>query len=351
MEKTKEKNNREVIYDVIRVFSCIGIMIIHCSGFLMQEDGDNSIWWMGNIITTICFIGLPMFFVLSGALLLNNTKEDIVTFYKKRFTKIVIPFLIYSLIYIIGFEYKLNFEQFNIIDIFSKILGGNVYFHLWFVYSIMGIYLFTPFIRKMCQNINDKECKILFILILGVSIIKYLLPSFNINFKLEDIPFVGWGLYFILGYLLTKECIRKYYKVFYGLGILCFIFSIFAHRFLKNIENTFDLSIIMMFQVIAIFIFFTRNKEKLKIKRENVFIFLSKYSWEAYLIHGAIRELIYKINFLEITKISYAIITSIMLIILSYITAFILHNLVIKNIEKLLEILFKKIKKSIANIE
>ena len=77
---------------------------------------------------------------------------------------------------------------------------------------IIGIYLCAPFLRRMCQNLTDKEYKGLFVLILAISVIKYLLPSFGINIIITNIPFVEWTLIFLLGYLVTRESINKHYK-------------------------------------------------------------------------------------------------------------------------------------------
>ena len=47
---------------------------------------------------------------------------------------------------------------------------------------------------------------------------------------------------------------------------------------------------------------------------------------------------------------TYFIVSTILLIVLSFLSAFLIHKILVKNIEKLLKIIYEKIKKSIANI-
>ena len=76
----KELENREVIYDFIRVTACLCVIGIHCAGFLVNATIGNSIWWAGTIIQAIVRIGLPMFTLLSGVLILNSNEEKVSKF-------------------------------------------------------------------------------------------------------------------------------------------------------------------------------------------------------------------------------------------------------------------------------
>jgi len=251
----KDINNREIIYDFIRVISCLCIIGVH--SFVVQEDGTyDFIWWFMTGVHAITRIGLPMFVLLSGVLLLNSKEEKTSVFYTKRFIKIVIPLYIYSLIYIYGFAYIEGNYIINFAYVIKQITSGPITYHLWYVYMIIGIYLCTPYIKKMCNSLTEQECKNLFILILTISIIKYLLPVFNINVGITNLIFVDWTLIFILGYLITKEIINKHYKKIYILEFISFVFYFIAKRYFPQIENLESFQITMLFEVMALFLFF-----------------------------------------------------------------------------------------------
>lgn len=297
----------------------------------------------GNVIQSIVRIALPMFVLISGALILNSKKEESLgIFYLKRLMKVALPLYIYSLIYLFVFKYDYSFDLFmpmNFLRAIKQITGENVFFHLWFAYMILGIYLCAPFLKKMCHSLTDKDCKNLTILIFAISIIKYLLPSFKITIGLTYIPFVDWTLVFLLGYLVTKEVISIHYKSIYILGIISWIFALIIPRTNIPFNGLYDFSIIMLFEVMALYIFFIRNKDKICKKAwfNKGMDFLSKYTWEVFLVHGGI--LVKLDSFIpkdSMNILLWSFIMIILVFILSFIFAFIIHNIIVKNLEKLI---------------
>ena len=338
-----ELRKRKPIYDVIRVISCLCIIAIHCTDALIEEKTYDYVWYIGNVIQSIVRIALPMFVLLSGALLLNSKKEEpLGGFYMKRLLKICLPLYIYSLIYLFIFKYNYNLEFFmplNFLKAVKTITEGNVFFHLWFAYMIIGIYLCTPFLKKMCQSLTDKECINLTILIFSISIIMCLLPTFKINVGITCIPFISWTLVFLLGYLVTREAINKHYKLIYILGIISWIIAVIVPRTNMQVNNLYDFSIMMFFEVMALFIFFVRSKDKICKKDwfNKAMEFFSKYSWEIFLVHGGM--LVKLDTYIPKNSMNLLLWTFIMIIlvfVLSFIFAFIMHNIVVKNLEKLI---------------
>ena len=204
---------------------------------------------------------------------------------------------------------------------------------------IIGVYFCAPYLKKMCKSLSDSDCKNLVILIFIITILKYTLPALGFNIVISDIAFVGWTLVFLLGYLTTKECINRNYKLIYFLGLISFNVSIFARAYLPQLTNINDLSITMLFQVMAVYLFFYRNKKKICHNEiiNKIVTHLIKYTWEIYLIHVFILDKlkVYIFN-LNINITLATIILIILTFFISYISAFIIHNLLIKYIQKLL---------------
>lgn len=347
----KNENNiqkREIIYDFIRVIACFCVIGIHCTDFLTNYTIGSPTWWAGTVIQSIVRIGLPIFTLLSGVLILNGKDEKVSKFYFKRFIKIVIPLYIYSFIYIYAYKYDYSFQAFkltNLINILKDITKEYYCYHLWYVYMIIGIYLCAPYIKKMCKALSDKDCENLLILIFVISIIKYLLPSIGINIGITnlphiDFPFIDWTLIFILGYLVTREVIVKKYKTIYFLGCVSFIFYFIAKRWLPNIQYLDDFSVTMMLETMAVYLFFYRNKEKICSNKiiNNIIIYISEYSWEIYLIH------VYVINLIRLVIIGSginivvdSIVLTMCVAIVSFSFVHIIHNVITINLQSLIK--------------
>ena len=177
--------SRRAIYDYIRVLACIGIICLHATG-----DRSDIV---GIFFETTSRIALPMFVLLSGVLVLGNPKtEDYLKFYGRRIVKIVIPYLIYGIIYI-GWVYEGNnipgsITWDRIHRLVTQIPRAIVvsmeeppYFHLWFMMMIMGFYIVAPFYQRGLQGLKDKDLKWLYIVMLAVYTMSDYVPLIGIR--------------------------------------------------------------------------------------------------------------------------------------------------------------------------
>lgn len=335
------KFSRIYSFDFLRAISTIAIITIHVSDGVFWGTSDFSFqWWYGIIIQGIVRIALPIFFMLSGALILNGKDEDILSFYKKKVIRVVVPLFVYSYIYIIIYNYKGSiFHNYNIIKAFFDIIKGPVFYHLWFVYSILGIYIIAPFIKVMIKNLSDKLLTFLILILIIIRIAKTYLPIFNLYLGIDNIVFDNWILYFILGYLLCKKYIIEKRKYIYLLGVISYIMTIIIQRFIpKANSNIYDFAPTMIFMSSAIFLLFNNDINYIK---ENKYIkVISNYSYSIYLIHAFVLAYIVSdsigIGALTVNPVIGTMLTVSITLIISIVIALIIDNTVIKLIYKFL---------------
>ena len=138
--------NHIYYFDWLRVFATIAVVIIHTvAGNVssLQSDQEFS-WLLGNFFETISRWSVPGFVMISGALLLKDQREiSYGEFFKKRLSKVAIPFVGWSIIfYIYGVYY--GYFPFSIKEGISLFLNNEITSHFWFFYMIVGIYLIAP---------------------------------------------------------------------------------------------------------------------------------------------------------------------------------------------------------------
>src|SRR5512140_655005 len=99
-------------------------------------------WWSTTIYLAIVIVGVPLFIMLSGALLLQPSKvnEPITIFFKKRLSRIGVAFVFWSIIYF-AWNYYVNHVTLTVNTVIQAFLNGGAYKQFWFIYLIMGLYL------------------------------------------------------------------------------------------------------------------------------------------------------------------------------------------------------------------
>lgn len=194
-------NQRDVSLDIIRILACLMVIAMHAP---MPSDNAIGIFNVALSYYTAPCIGL--FFMVSGALLLP-IKSNGIDFLKKRFSKIVIPTLFWSLFYIACKYFDNGMEYGNLVrSILSIPFSAQGHGVMWFMYTLAGLYLIAPIISAWLERASKRELEIyisLWLLSTCYPIISLVLTtqSDNTNILYYLSGFVG---YFILGYYLTK---------------------------------------------------------------------------------------------------------------------------------------------------
>lgn len=143
------KPARDFRIDLLRVLACYLVIQQHASEFFYigpqnsVVTGDNTL--RIGIITSIARISVPLFVMISGYLLLPM-RTGISEFFKKRFSRILIPFIVWCILYALYFMVTRG-DSWG--QAFTNILHIPVNFgvevgHLWYVYMLIGLYLLIP---------------------------------------------------------------------------------------------------------------------------------------------------------------------------------------------------------------
>ena len=229
--QSKEKK-RYFGIDLIRVFACYLVMQTHAGElYYIGDKGvlikDKKNIWPG-IFNSLARICVPLFIMISGYLLLPM-KTDYITFLKKRFTRISFPFIIFCILYDIFFYFKGDIDMKSMIMNIPKIFinYGTELGHLWYMYMIMGIYLFIPIISpwiKMAQKEDFYYYFIIWFFSLFNVYIHYIYPeiwgeSYWNNTSLFQ-SFIGNFGYAVLGAFIKIHL--KNYNL-YILGIILYL--------------------------------------------------------------------------------------------------------------------------------
>lgn len=234
MQRTQQKT--KVIYaDILRAFAAVTTVILHTAGPVLYESKfyNSSWWWTGNIIDSASRWCVPVFIMISGMFALDSSKEEAAgDFLGKRLLKVGLPLIFWSLVY---FYWKQRYRFIYSRDLYSQffyffkeLLEGKTYYHLWFIYMIIGFYLLTPIYKVYVKNAGTKDFIYFFgVWVLANPLFGVIRRFFNINIGI-DVQFVtGFFGYFILGYFLHKNDVTPAIrKAIYALSLLSLVLTI-----------------------------------------------------------------------------------------------------------------------------
>lgn len=198
---------RLVYADVLRLFAILAVVFLHVSArALVKAHAFSAVWWAGNLFDSLSRWSVPVFVMISGALLLGTIRDESVSeFLNRRFRKILIPFFSWSGVYLV-FRTTILHEHFDLMECGKYLSKEPAFYHLWFMYVILGLYLITPLLRVMLKQAQDADLRyflslwLLFACILPLSAN---LTGITLGIPMEFVT--GYVGYFLLGHYLHQR--------------------------------------------------------------------------------------------------------------------------------------------------
>jgi surface polysaccharide O-acyltransferase-like enzyme len=279
--------------DLLRALACLMVVLAHCAEFEFMTYSPR---WLASIFYDAFFrAAVPVFLMITGFLLLDKD-EPIGKFYTKRFTRVVLPFLFYSVLYLVV-------DHISIFSYITRIYIGAVAPHLWYVYVLIGIYLFMPFLRKIFNHstVGEKMFYVGAWLILSV-----VFPTFNRLFSFRFDPVIIYHLDKFtgyIGYVFLGACLKQLPRVnrpamavLYMLSAVCIMILFYLTAYKVEIFNPIFIENQSPFICLtAIGLFLWLRDAKITHARPLV-LSVSQCSYGIYLLHFMLVNYLYKHN-------------------------------------------------------
>lgn len=237
----KTKKERIFYYDFLRAFAIIAVIICHVDHFFGPLVGTT------QIVAQMTFhdigrIGVPIFLMISGALILNRPYPDLTEFLKKRFTRIIYPFIFWIILILA----QLQYYRYNEAFLWNTFIGEPSI--TWYFWVLIGIYLFLPVLNSFVKEYGESGLKYF----LSIWFILMILKTFNAyplwtNFDLSY--FAGYVGYPVLGYYLANKEFKISDSTVCLLGLITLIASLSVFVYLNYFNSPY---ISMIYQNVPI---------------------------------------------------------------------------------------------------
>ncbi len=178
---------RETWVDALRAFALFILIMAHCcdpfNSPYLPQTAERAFW--GSVYLSAVRPCVPLFVMITGYLLLPCKAECYGSFYKKRIFRVLWPFLIWSVAYnafpwlVYHFSNTAEAARATVTSFFSfaepaadtagvwqtmwsdiaripfDFSGYNT--HMWYVFLLIGLYLFIPFISPWCARATPRQ--------------------------------------------------------------------------------------------------------------------------------------------------------------------------------------------------
>ncbi|MBP5464528.1 MAG: acyltransferase family protein [Treponema sp.] len=304
---------RVVYADLLRIAATFAVIVMHVAASGWSNTPVNTFdWQVYNLYDALARWAVPVFVMLSGMFLLDPQKDtSTAKIYRKYILRVLLAIAVWGLFYRctdIAISRSIRHKEISRNAILVELLEipfGTAWFHLWYLYMILGLYIMTPLYRVFTKAAGEKEYRYLLLVfaLCGICLpfIAVVLPAIHprltLGFRVaETVNYTG---YFFAGYYLSKaELSRKSKGMLYAAGILSFAVMIAGTALIsmhtgEGTELFFDsLSPATMGEAVLIFLLFKQFEGKTFSEKAKALIArLSSCTFGIYLLHAFVIRL------------------------------------------------------------
>ena len=205
--------------DVVRVLSMGSVVFLHSAARSLRAGYGSSVWHFVNVLTSVMSAAVPLFFMLSGALLLSSPRTLSIGYtLRRRVPRLLVPFLTWSLLAVIYYfvlEWRATStpDWAGAVDKLKHLPAQPTAIALWFLYALIPLYILSPLIKRLVDSLSREAAIYLVALWVFFSCILPTAASFapvwfrtllTLDSRYDLNAIAGYAGYFVVGYYLMR---------------------------------------------------------------------------------------------------------------------------------------------------
>ncbi|GAA5188637.1 acyltransferase [Ferrimonas gelatinilytica] len=207
---------QEIFYlHLLRAVAAIAVIAIHVLGPFRQMYGEIPLdaWFSAVAINASARWAVPLFMMISGALLLSSSKPFDAQYYlQRRLGKVVVPFVGWTLIYLAATS-LLEGPQAGLTALIA-LNTDPAWYHLWFFYDFIPLYFVIPLLAPLLKAMSEEQVKLLVVAWLTLTLMHLLKVPTPLSQNL-----ILYSGYLVLGWYLFNHDTRAQWRYWIGLGV------------------------------------------------------------------------------------------------------------------------------------
>jgi len=217
---------RNVNMDIMRILALFLVISVH---FFLWNDFygmsmDTAEAFFLSVIRTISMSCVPLFLMLSGALLSGRSLLPVNRNYLKKPGELLLIYFLCTII-LIFFRSMILHEPMSLRDMIVNLFSFSQY--SWYVFMYVGLFILIPYFNFIWNKLNDRWDKIILIVILCVLTT---LTSI-LNIRQTILPEIWSGIYPVSYYFLGAYISKEYEKIKIKKNVIFMVWVISAFIF------------------------------------------------------------------------------------------------------------------------
>ncbi len=308
MEKQSASKNTGI--SCLRIFATIAILWLHTAGTVAEANPliEQDIRRLFKFLQIMMNWAVPVFFMITGSLMLNPAKEItaekcIKKYAARIFTALLlfgIPFAALILIFEGG-----SFSAETALNSVTAVFTGGSFSHLWYLYVLIGIYLILPVLRAFVKNASQKD---LLLVTAVLFVFDFVFPTISsyAGIQIEfSVPFTYPLFYLLMGYYISAyKPAALCNKLLNGAvtAVFCLCVLIFVYNDISLACFYYD-GVLTGIAAAAVFSSFTICGNYDKCRKPELLWKIDRLCFGVYLIHPVFIQFSYR--FLKLTPASF----------------------------------------------
>lgn len=149
-----KKQEKKASISRMRIVATLAVLFSHACSTLTENASIFSMTQTQHVFLQICLNltkwAVPIFFVITGALMLDTSRELTPLVCVKKYAKrIALALLIFGVPFALMVQFfevrTLNIQM--ILKAVWMVINGEGFSHLWYLYTLLGIYLILPLLK------------------------------------------------------------------------------------------------------------------------------------------------------------------------------------------------------------
>ncbi len=196
--------------NLLKVLASFGVIMVHTAVLRVSQVDVHSLgWWVANIGDAAGRLGSSMFVMVGGAVLLARPAErDPWGMVGQRLSRLLPALLFWSGFYFAWRQWM--WGGLTWAGIVQDVVLGSPWYHLWFMYMMLGLYLMMPAMRYAVLGVGDGPgWRHLLAVAAGMTWFVSIAQTLQ---KTSHASFIGLAplfiVYFLGGYYLLRRQVR-----------------------------------------------------------------------------------------------------------------------------------------------